>query len=105
MDTSKAASGQRVIGRPWPKGVSGNPGGYHKGSRHKVTLAMEALFDGEAERLGRKCIDAALADPPDMLALRMCLERIFPPRKERSIQIEGMPKVRDAEQRARLWRV
>lgn len=27
-------------GRPWPKGVSGNPKGRPRGSRHKTTLAV-----------------------------------------------------------------
>jgi hypothetical protein len=27
-------------GRPWPKGVSGNPAGRPPGSRHKITLAL-----------------------------------------------------------------
>jgi len=27
-------------GRPWPKGVSGNPAGRPTGSRHKITLAV-----------------------------------------------------------------
>ena len=27
-------------GRPWPKGVSGNPAGRPPGSRHKITLAV-----------------------------------------------------------------
>jgi len=27
-------------GRPWPKGVSGNPTGRPPGSRHKITLAV-----------------------------------------------------------------
>ena len=37
------------------KGVSGNPSGRPKGSRHKTTLAVEALFEGEAEG----CLNAA----------------------------------------------
>jgi hypothetical protein len=43
-------------GRPFKKGQSGNPDGRPKGSRHKATLAAEALLDGEAEVLTRKAI-------------------------------------------------
>ena len=38
-------------GRPFPKGQSGNPSGRPVGARNKTSLAVEALFDGEAEGL------------------------------------------------------
>jgi hypothetical protein len=60
----------------------GNPG-KPKGARHKVTLAIEALLDGEAEALMRKAIELAKAG--DLVALRLCLERICPPRKDRPV--------------------
>src|SRR5215472_5185933 len=56
----------------------GNPG-RPKGARHKATLAAEALLDGEAEGLTRKCVEAALGG--DMAALRICMDRILPPAK------------------------
>jgi hypothetical protein len=48
-----------------------------------MTRALEALFDGEAEELTRKAIKLAKAG--DMTALRLCLDRIVPPRKDRPI--------------------
>ena len=57
----------------------GNPG-RPKGARHKTTLAIEALLDGEAEALTRKAIELAKAG--DLVALRLCLDRICPPRKD-----------------------
>ena len=37
-------------GRPWPKGVSGNPAGRPPGSRHKTTMAMlEGIKRAEEE--------------------------------------------------------
>jgi len=48
-------------------------------------LAAEALLDGEAEALTRKAIDRALEG--DSTALRLCLERILPPRKERPLRL------------------
>src|SRR5918998_3546498 len=69
----------------WPKGVSGNPAGRPKGARHKYLLAMEALLDGEAESLTRKAIELALAG--DTTALRLCLDRLAPPRKGRPITL------------------
>src|SRR5215207_8782855 len=63
----------------------GNPG-RPKGARHKTTLAIEALLDGEAEALTRKAIELAKAG--DMVALRLCLDRICPPRKDRPVRFD-----------------
>jgi hypothetical protein len=70
-------------GKPFEKGQSGNPAGKPKGTKHKATRAAEALLDGEAEALTRKAIERALEG--DGVALRLCLERIIPPRKDRPI--------------------
>ena len=78
----------------WKKGESGNPAGKPPGSRHKVTLAVERLLDGEGEELTRKAID--LAKEGDLTALRLCLERICPPRKSRPIAI-NLPDVNTSE--------
>ncbi len=75
---------------PWKPGQSGNPEGRPKGSRNKATLAAEALLDGEAEALSRKAVELALDG--DVTALRLCLERILPPRKGRPITFE-LPQV------------
>lgn len=63
-------------GRPFTRGNPGRP----KGARNKVTRAVEALLDGEAEALTRVAIEHAKAG--DIAALRLCLERIAPPRKD-----------------------
>lgn len=55
-------------------------GGKTKGSRHRVTLAVEALLEGEAEALTRRAVEKALDG--DTMALRLCLDRIAPPRKD-----------------------
>ena len=72
---------------------SGNPG-RPKGARHKTTLAVEAILDGEAEALTRKAIELAKAG--DTTALRLCLERLAPPRKDRPVQI-ALPPLKAAE--------
>jgi hypothetical protein len=56
-------------------------------------LAAEALLDGEAAALTRKAIEKAKEG--DTVALRLCLERILPPRKDRPVQIE-LPKLTSA---------
>ena len=70
------------------KGQSGNPGGRPIGARHEATIAAEALLDGEAEALTRKAIEAALGG--DTTAMRLCLERILPARRSRTVQF-AMP--------------
>lgn len=76
------------------KFAPGNAGGGRpKGSRHKVTLAVEALLEGEHEELTRKAIDKAKEG--DMVALRLCLERIAPARKDAPIMVE-LPPVESA---------
>jgi hypothetical protein len=64
-------------------GQSGNPNGRPQGSRNKTTLAVEALLDGEAEALTRKAVE--LAKSGDLVALRLCMDRISPPRRDRPI--------------------
>jgi len=59
-----------------------------------------ALLDGEAEELTRTAIEAALSGDPT--ALRLCLERIAPPRKDAPVSFElpPMKSARDAAQAA-----
>src|SRR4030095_7662499 len=76
-------------GRPFQPGNSGRP----KGARNKTTLAVEALLDGEAEALTRKAVEVALSG--DVTALRLCLDRIVPARKDRPVMFT-LPKLETA---------
>jgi hypothetical protein len=76
-------------GRPFKPGQSGNPEGRPKGARNRSTLAAEALLDGEAEALTRKAIELALAGEPT--ALRLCMERLLPARRDRPISLDLPP--------------
>ena len=67
-------------------GQSGNPGGRPKGRLNHNTMAAQALLDGEAKALTRKAIELAQAGNP--VALRLFLERILPPRKERPVSLK-----------------
>jgi hypothetical protein len=67
------------------KGKSGNPAGRRPGSRNRSTLAAELLLEGEAEALTRKALELALGG--DGAALRLCLDRIIPPRRQRAVQL------------------
>ena len=77
------------------KGTSGNPSGRPPGSRNHATLLMESLLEGEAEQLTRKAIELALGG--DITALRLCLERLIPPRKDRPIHII-LPPIENVQQ-------
>jgi hypothetical protein len=75
----------RVCGRALEKGRSGNPAGRRPGSRNKAaTLAAAALLAGESEALTRKAVELALAGDPT--AMRLCIERLLPPRRERTVK-------------------
>ena len=77
----KTAKEQR--GKPFQAGKSGNPGGRPRGARNATTLALESLLDGQAQALTQKVIELALTG--DLTALRICLDRILPPRKDRPV--------------------
>jgi Family of unknown function (DUF5681) len=71
-------------------GQSGNPDGRLKGARNRATVAAERLLDGEADALTRKAIE--LAKEGDTTALRLCIERILPSRKDRPVSF-NMPRI------------
>ena len=99
MDAQNSAKKQR--GRPFKPGQSGNPAGKPKGARNRATLAAEALLDGEAQALTRKAIEMALAGDPT--AMRLCLERILSPRKDRPLSLE-LPPIANADDAAEAIR-
>jgi Family of unknown function (DUF5681) len=78
-----APTGNQQGDTKFKPGQSGNPRGRAKGSRNQMTLAMEALLDGESEALTRKAIELGLGG--DITALRLCLDRVLPPRKDRPV--------------------
>ena len=79
-------STRKQSGRPFRKGQSGNPKGKPKGTLNHATRAVMALLDGEAEALTRKAVEMALSG--DATALRLCLERLAPPRKDAPLAFE-----------------
>jgi hypothetical protein len=51
---------------------------------------MEALLEGEAEKLTRKVLDMALEG--DTTAMRLCMDRLMPARKDRHVPF-ALPKL------------
>ena len=64
-------------------GQSGNPDGRPPGSRNKLTLAVEKLFEDDAETIAKKAIE--MAKSGDTALIRLCLGRLSPPRRDRHI--------------------
>jgi hypothetical protein len=59
----------------------------------ELTLAVEALIEGQAEELARKAIERALAG--DSPLLRTLLSTVVPPRRDRAVEFE-LPKIETA---------
>src|SRR6516225_8074608 len=80
---------QRGPGRPFEKGRSGNPAGRPRGSRNRASRAMQQQLDGEAQALARKAIELALDG--NTTALRLCLDRLLAPRRDRPAPLKLPP--------------
>jgi hypothetical protein len=79
---------------PFKKGQSGNPDGRPPGARNKATLLIEQLLDDDAKNITEKAIQLAKAG--DSTALRLCLDRLAPPRRDRHIAF-NLPKLQKPE--------
>lgn len=79
------------------KFAPGNPG-RPVGARHKTTQAILSLMEGQGEALTQKAIDMALDG--DTTALRLCIERIAPTRKDAPVQFD-LPKMETADDAAK----
>jgi|HubBroStandDraft_4_1064222.scaffolds.fasta_scaffold01067_10 hypothetical protein len=76
-------------GKPFLKGASGNPFGKRPGSRNRVTIIAEEMLDCEVRALTRKVLEMALSG--DAVAMRLCLDRIIGPRRERPLRFDLPP--------------
>lgn len=85
--TKEAASSGRTEGGRFGRGNPGRP----RGARHKVTIAVEKLLEKDARAITRKAVELAKAG--DTVALRLCLERIAPVRRGRTMELLDMPAV------------
>jgi hypothetical protein len=90
LKEAPVSTGRKQIKTQFKKGQSGNPAGRPKGSRHKATLAIEALLDGEAEAITRRAVEMALEG--DTTAMRLVMDRLCPPRRDRPVAFD-LPKL------------
>ena len=79
-------SSLNLQGGRFPKGQSGNPKGKPKGTRNRTTLLAQNLLEGQAEALVEKMVQLALAG--DLTCLRVCIERLVPPKRDAPIDID-----------------
>ena len=77
-------------GRPFPPGNTQGKG-RRQGSRNKLTLAAQRLLEEHCEPIVRKCVIGALQG--DRQALRLCLERLLPVRRDAPVHTK-LPAVK-----------
>jgi hypothetical protein len=76
-------------GRPFAPGNPGRP----KGSRHRITRLVENLIKADGEAIAGAAIKRALDG--DGALLRALLDRLAPPRRDRTIEVD-LPKLGEA---------
>jgi len=81
-----ADTGKQQRGRPFQPGQSGNPKGRPKGSRNRVSQAMQVLFEARAEEILNKAIEKALDG--DVSMQRALLRTMVPPCREKPIEFD-----------------
>jgi hypothetical protein len=72
----------KTRGRPFQKGNPGRP----KGAQNRTTRLIETLLEGEAEAIGRKCIERAKEGDP--VALRLAMELLAPVGRGRPVRFK-----------------
>jgi hypothetical protein len=88
-------NGRTTDGR-FSTGNAGRPAG----ARNRTTMAVLELLEGQAQALTQRAVELALSG--DTTALRLCLERVAPPRKDAPVQftLPQMKTARDAAEAA-----
>src|SRR5713101_2904837 len=77
------------------KGQSGNPAGRPRGSRNKASVRMQEMLEQNAEELVNKVVELGIAG--NIGALRLCLDRLVPTRKNEPLLCEMAPLQKAAD--------
>ncbi len=77
------------------EGNRANPSGRPKGSLNKATLLAQELIDNEGELIVRKALE--LAKSGDGSALRLVMDRLLPPRKDKAIEFK-LPQITNGQE-------
>jgi uncharacterized protein DUF5681 len=67
-------------------GQSGNPAGRPPGSRNKTTIALEEAFEEHVEEILKEVVGRAKEGEKN--AMRLCMERMLAPKRERPVAID-----------------
>lgn len=70
--------------------AAGNPG-KPPGARHRATRMMERILEADAAELAGKAVE--LAKQGEIAALRLCMERLVPPRRDSPVAFDLPPVV------------
>ena len=78
------------------KGQSGNPKGRPKGARNRLTVTVDKLMQADATKIVEVALDKAKSG--DATFVRMVLDRIIPPVKDRPVTFDlpGIDSAQDA---------
>ena len=66
-----------------------------RAARNRSTLLMQSLLADDAEAIGRKAIEMAIAG--DLAAIRLCMDRLAPVRKDEPVAFELPPIEKPAD--------
>jgi hypothetical protein len=94
MTENSRNAAKKTRGRPFERGNAGKP----KGARRRTTVLAEQLMEGEAEEVVQAVLQKA--KDGDMVAARIVLDRVAPPRRDRPIEVK-LPKIESAADAAR----
>ena len=84
-DRKSGSNTDRNSDGTFAEGNAGKP----RGARHRITRAVEELLEGQVEAITQKAVDMALEG--DTVAMRLCLERLAPARKDVAVQFDLPP--------------
>lgn len=70
-------------------GASGNPAGKAPGTRNRASRQLDELLENEAQALGRRAVELAMEGNP--IVLKALVDRLSPPRKDRTVEFSLPP--------------
>src|SRR4051794_5371415 len=76
-------------------GESGNPAGRPRGVRNPAIIALQRIFEGDAEQIAEKVVE--LAKTGEISAIRVCLDRLLPVRRSAATGYELPPLTKAAD--------